>query len=126
MDINKMTDSNLLFKLPELDTNPIVSDLAGWVAVDGKPKATMKTWIQHTSADGSIISGVWQATPGFWHTTYANYEFVHLIEGSITITPDGGEPQTFGPGDGFVVDAGFKGVWEIKEPVKKHFVIKTQ
>ena len=121
-----MTDSTLLFKLPALDSNPIVDDLAGWVAVEGKPKATMKTWIQHTSTDGSIISGVWQATPGFWHTTYAAYEFVLLIEGSLTITPDGGETQSYGPGDGFVVDAGFKGVWEIKTPVKKHFVIKIK
>jgi uncharacterized cupin superfamily protein len=75
-----MTDSTLLYKLPELDSNPIVDDLAGWVAVEGKPKATMKTWIQHTSADDSIISGVWQATPGFWHTAYAAYEFASPSE----------------------------------------------
>jgi len=49
-----------------------------------------------------------------------------FIEGSLTITPDGGKTQSYGPGDGFVVDAGFKGVWEIKEPVKKHFVIKIK
>tara|TARA_R110002111_G_scaffold44689_4_gene81322 strand:+ start:3286 stop:3651 length:366 start_codon:yes stop_codon:yes gene_type:complete len=121
-----MTDTTLLYKQPELDSNPITDDLDGWIAVDGKPKATMKTWIQHTSNDGSIISGTWHATVGFWHTTYAAYEFVHLIEGRITITPDGGESQTFGPGDAFTVDVGFKGVWEIKEPVKKHFVIKIK
>lgn len=49
-----------------------------------------------------------------------------LIERSITITSDGGQPQTDRPGDGFVVDASFKGAWEIKEPVKKHFVIKIE
>jgi uncharacterized cupin superfamily protein len=121
-----MTSQTLLYKLPALDDSPITDDLEGWTAVDGKPKATMKTWIQHTSTDGSIISGVWQATPGFYHTSYAAYEFVHLIEGNITITPDGGTAQHYGPGDGFTVDVGFEGVWEITKAVKKHFVIKIK
>lgn len=121
-----MTDSTLIYKLPELDDNPLTDDLDGWVAVEGKPKASMKTWIQHTSNDESIISGVWHATIGFYHTTYVAYEFVHLMEGNITITPDGGESQDYGPGDGFVVEPGFKGVWEITKPVKKHFVIKLK
>ena len=29
-----------------------------------------------------------------------------------------------GPGDAFVVEAGFTGTWEIKEPVLKHFDIQ--
>ena len=121
-----MSDATLIYKLPELDESPITDDLEGWVAVEGKPKSSMKTWIQHTSNDESVISGVWHATPGFYHTTYADYEFVHLMEGNITITPDGGEAQHYGPGDGFVVEPGFTGVWEITQAVKKHFVIKLK
>ena len=80
-----------LFKLDNQDLiEPITEDLEGWRVIEGEP--TMKTWIMRTSNDGSMISGVWTATPGTYHAVYAEYEFVHLIEGSITITPDGGEP----------------------------------
>lgn len=103
---------------------PITTDLEGWKVVAGKP--SMKTWILHTSADGSMISGCWEAKPGTYHATYAAYEFVHLIRGKITITPDGGKPVSVGPGDAFVVEPGFKGTWKIKEKVFKHFDIKLK
>jgi len=86
----------------------------------------MKTWILHTSADGSMISGYWEATPGTYHATYSGYEFVHVLEGKLTITPDGGEPVHLGPGDAFTVEADFKGEWLIEETVRKHFYIKLK
>ena len=104
--------------------NPMTEDLEGWVKVEGNP--TMRTWVQHTAADGTMISGTWEATPGSWHATYTAYEFVHLIEGRITITEDGGEPVMLSPGDAFVVEAGFKGVWRIEAPVRKHFAIRLK
>ena len=114
-----------LFKLDNQDLiEPITDDLEGWSVIDGQP--SMKTWIMRTSNDGSMISGVWTATPGTYHAVYAEYEFVHLIEGSITITPDGGLPTYVAAGDAFVVEAGFSGTWEITESVVKHFDIKLQ
>jgi uncharacterized cupin superfamily protein len=105
--------------------DPICSDLEGWKVVEGSP--TMKTWIQHTSADGSMISGTWMATPGSYHATYTKYEFVHLIEGRLTITSDdGGEAVELAAGDAFVVEPGFKGIWKIEEKVLKHFDIKLK
>lgn len=86
----------------------------------------MKTWVQHASIDGSVISGTWEATPGTWHAVYQFYEFVHLIEGQITITQDGAAPVTLRPGDAFVVEPGFSGTWTIDAPVKKHFCIKLK
>ena len=103
---------------------PIESDLEGWKKIDGDP--TMKTWIEYTSEDGSMISGWWSATPGTYHATYAAPEFVHMIEGEITITPDGGHPVKIGPGDAFVVEADFKGTWVIEKEVFKHFSIKLK
>lgn len=116
--------SDMVFRFPAPGPDPMLTDLEGWVKVEGTP--TMKTWVQHTTIDGSVISGTWEATPGTWHTTYKFYEFVHLIEGQITITPDGGAPVTMGPGDGFAVEAGFKGTWRIDAPVRKHFCIKLK
>ena len=111
-------------KLPAPGSEPITADLEGWVPVSGKP--SMKTWIQNTSADGSMISGTWEATPGTYHATYKGYEFVHLMAGKIKITPDGGKPIMVGAGDAFVVEPTFKGTWEIIEPVRKHFDIKLK
>ncbi len=103
------------------DGDPATLD--GWVIVSGAP--TMKTWALHTASDGSMVSGYWEATPGTYHATYTAYEFVHLIAGKIIITPDGGTPVTVEAGDAFVVEADFKGTWEIIEPVRKHFDFKV-
>jgi uncharacterized cupin superfamily protein len=109
---------------PNLTSDPITTDLDGWKPVSGKP--TMKTWIVSTSSDGAMISGVWEATQGTYHASYAKNEFVHLLEGEIIITPDKGEPMEVGPGDAFVVEAGFEGTWQIKKPVRKHFAIQLK
>ena len=103
---------------------PIETDLDGWTKIEGHP--TMKTWIEYTSDDGSIISGWWAATPGTYHATYAAIELVHMIEGEITITPDGGAPVMIGPGDAFVVEKTFAGTWKIEKEVFKHFTIKLK
>ncbi|MCQ0091045.1 cupin domain-containing protein [Roseovarius sp. M141] len=99
------------------DTN----NLPGWKVVEGEP--TMTTTVQHTTEDGKVLSGTWQATVGTFHATYTDYEFVHMISGRIIITPDGGDAVEVGPGDAFVVEADFKGTWKILEDVTKHFVI---
>lgn len=116
--------SDMVFRFPAPGPEPMVTDLEGWTKIEGNP--TMKTWVQHTSIDGSVISGTWEATPGTWHASYKFYEFVHLIEGQITITPDGAPSVTLLPGDAFAVEPGFKGTWTIEKPVRKHFCIKLK
>jgi uncharacterized cupin superfamily protein len=114
---------NGILKHPDLSSvSPIMEDLNGWTVTAGNP--TMKTWVLNTSNDGSMISGYWEATPGTYYAVYTEYEFVHVIEGKVIITPDDGEPVKIGAGDAFVVEAGFKGTWEIIETVRKHFDIK--
>ncbi|HEY4192084.1 MAG TPA: cupin domain-containing protein [Mesorhizobium sp.] len=109
-----------IFKFGAVE-NAETGDLPGWTVVEGSP--TMKTTVQHTTEDGKVLSGTWQATPGTYHATYTDYEFVHMIAGRIIITPDGGKSVEVGPGDAFVVEADFKGSWKIIEPVTKHFVV---
>lgn len=113
---------DMVFRFPAPGPEPMLTDLEGWTKVEGNP--TMKTWVQHTSLDGSVISGTWEATTGTWRAVSKFYEFVHLIEGQITLTPDGGPASTMRAGDAFVVEAGFQGTWTIDVPVKKHFCIK--
>ncbi|MGB7205891.1 MAG: cupin domain-containing protein [Anderseniella sp.] len=101
---------------------PDTNTLDGWKVVEGSP--TMKTWACHTNSDGTMVSGIWEATPGTYHATYTAYEFVHMIAGRIIITPDGGTPVTVKAGDAFVVEHDFKGTWKIEEAVRKHFDFK--
>ncbi|TIW75644.1 MAG: hypothetical protein E5V53_30490, partial [Mesorhizobium sp.] len=51
-------------------------DLPGWIVVEGRP--TMQTAVQHTTEDGKVMSGTWRASPGTYHATYTDYEFVHM------------------------------------------------
>ena len=84
----------------------------------------MTTWVLHTSDDSQMMPGYWEATPGTYHATYSAYGFVHVIDGKMTITPDGGTPVHIKAGDAFVVEANFKGLWKIEETIRKHFDLK--
>ena len=79
----------------------------------------MKTWILKTSNAGSMISGYWEATPGTYYAVHSEYEFVHVLEGEVFKTPDGGDNLILVAGDTFVVEADFKGTREIIQKVKK-------
>jgi uncharacterized cupin superfamily protein len=105
--------------------NPARS-IPGWTVVAGNPE--MESYFQHKSEDGRVISGTWKSTVGTYRAEYSlptTHEFVHVIEGKLRITPDGGKPITLLPGDAFVIEPGFVGTWEVVEPVRKHFVLAS-
>jgi len=100
------------------------ADIPGWVPIAGTPQMT--TWVLHAAPDGTTIAGVWECTPGTYHAVYGAAEFVHMIAGLVTITPDGGTPVTMAGGEAFVVDSDFKGTWEVTETVRKHFTFRLK
>lgn len=88
--------------------------------VRGNPLRT--TWTHHDQH--GLSAGVWACEPGAWRIAFApdTHEFFHVLEGRIRITSDAGEAREFGPGDACVIPAGFTGLFEVLEPVRKHFV----
>jgi uncharacterized protein len=72
---------------------------------------------------GHLSAGVWRCTPGAWKVSYDEWEYCHIVSGRGHLVPDDGTPQALGPGDGLVIEAGFRGVWEITETMEKHYVI---
>ena len=46
-----------------------------------------------------------------------------MLEGRVRLTDEHGVAVEYGPGDAFVVPAGFTGTWESLEPVRKRYVI---
>jgi hypothetical protein len=54
-----------------------------------------------------------------WH--YDETETCYLLEGDVTVTPDGGEPVRFGKGDLVTFPQGMSCTWKVHKAVRKHY-----
>lgn len=54
-----------------------------------------------------------------WH--YDGTETCYLLEGKVTVTTKDGKSVNFGAGDLVVFPQGLSCVWDIQEPVRKHY-----
>jgi len=54
-----------------------------------------------------------------WH--YDETETCYLLEGEVTVTPDGGEPVRIGADDLVTFPAGLSCTWNITGAVRKHY-----
>ena len=84
-----------------------------------------RTYSHYASAGGEVDAGIWECEPGAWNIDFAatRDEFFHVLEGRIRITSAAGEAKEFGPGMPCVIPAGFKGLFEVLEPVRKIYVM---
>jgi uncharacterized cupin superfamily protein len=57
-----------------------------------------------------------------WH--YDETEECYLLEGKAVVETDDGEKVQFSKGDFVTFPKGLSCVWEIKEPVKKHYNLR--
>lgn len=64
---------------------------------------------------------VWEKEVSRFDWTYDTQETCYLIAGSVTVTPEGGAPVTITAGDYVIFPAGMSCVWDISEPVSKHY-----
>ena len=72
---------------------------------------------------GRLSAGWWTADIGSWQVRYDEWEFCHILEGRAELAEVGCPPVLAGPGDSFVLSAGFQGTWTVLERLTKHFVI---
>ncbi|THF67392.1 DUF861 domain-containing protein [Pseudothauera nasutitermitis] len=86
----------------------------------GNPLRT--TW-NHFERDG-MSAGTWSCEPGAWRIAFVEGtdEFFHVLAGRLRITDAAGEAREFGPGEACVIPSGFQGLFEVLEPVTKHYV----
>jgi len=68
-------------------------------------------------------TGIWQCTAGPSYWVQEENEFIYLLSGSLTVTPDGGKPMTFGAGDSAMFPRGWRGTWDLHETVRKVYVV---
>ncbi|WP_449283085.1 cupin domain-containing protein [Leucobacter sp.] len=83
----------------------------------GLTEAAASTW-----SNGRIDTGLWECTPGDFTAERNGYtEICTILSGRVTIEVDGQDPEEFGPGDVMVMPSGWKGVWRVHEPLRKHY-----
>lgn len=77
----------------------------------------------YADASQQFFAGRWSSSRGKWRVQYTEHEFCHMLEGRVRIVAASGRVSEFGPGQSFVVPAGFSGTWEVIEPATKLYAI---
>lgn len=115
-----MTDSNPA--TPYL-ASAASAELEDWGPLEEATGEEMTTSGLTLWKDGDSEVGVWQCTPGPSYWKLETHEFVQIVAGRMTVTPDGGRPTEIGPGDVAVFPRGWAGTWQIHETIRKVYVI---
>ena len=89
--------------------------------LSGSPKQILSN--PFSNAGGEFHTGFWEAETGKWQVDYTEFEYCEILEGVIVMTDDQGRVQTVRKGDRFVIEAGYRGTWEVLEYARKVYVI---
>lgn len=97
----------------------------GPVKIPLGPETSQLTGIKYLdNAPGVDCMGIWECSPGRWQRTIMHEEFAHFICGSARFIPeDGSDPIDIHAGDTIWFPANSKGVWDIRENVRKVYVV---
>ncbi|MCK4950482.1 MAG: cupin domain-containing protein [Gammaproteobacteria bacterium] len=68
---------------------------------------------------------IWEKEVSTFEWTYDTNEKCYLLEGEVTVTPKSGEPVEIKAYDLVSFPKGMSCTWEIRSPVKKHYVIDS-
>ncbi|BBP46056.1 cupin [Thiosulfatimonas sediminis] len=64
---------------------------------------------------------IWEKAVSEFPWYYADNESCWILDGEVTVTPDGGEPVTIHAGDFVTFPAGLHCTWKITQPIRKHY-----
>lgn len=83
-----------------------------------------QAWNRLVTAGGVAI-GSWHGEPGRLRIADQPHDELSVIQsGRVAIVGADGVRSEFGPGDAFVLRAGFTGVWETLEPTDKVYALQ--
>ncbi len=114
-----MTNTSIV----RLDTpvDPEVSEPPAERLLSGTPELEVRNYFSDPSQQ--FFAGRWSATRGKWRVRYSEHELCVMTAGRVVLESASGERSSFGPGDAFVVPAGFVGTWEVIEDCSKVYAI---
>jgi uncharacterized cupin superfamily protein len=92
------------------------ADLDPAQVVAGSPE--ISELVLSESADGRVVRGIWQMTPGVVTDTEADEVFV-VLSGRATVDFEDGTAMEVGPGDVAVLTEGAKTRWTVHETLRK-------
>lgn len=83
------------------------------------------TWEAYSGEKEALSIGEWECEPGAWRITFHahRHEFFHVLSGRLRLIDTAGLATDFGPGEAGVIPAGFTGVFEVVEAVRKRYVM---
>ncbi len=64
---------------------------------------------------------VWEKGVSRFDWSYDEKETCYILAGRAVVEPENGEPVEFTVGDLVTFREGLKCVWDIKEPIRKHY-----
>jgi uncharacterized protein len=91
--------------------------------ISGNPQRT--TFNHYTNSSSEVFAGIWHCEVGSWRIVMeANEdELFFVTAGRCRLTADDGHAVECAPGQSLVIPAGFSGVFEVIEPLTKHYMI---
>ena len=91
--------------------------------VSGNPRRT--TWNHYTNASGEVFAGIWSCEVGAWRIAMGEREdeLFFVTQGRCRLTADDGHGVECSVGQSLLIPAGFRGVFEVLEPLTKHYMI---
>lgn len=90
----------------------------------GEPISMERGRLMFRRQDGSSEMGMWECTPGRWRCDVARDEFCYFLAGKATYTADTGEKLTVAGGMAATFPAGWAGVCEVVETVRKVYMVR--
>ncbi len=110
------------FSLLDYQTTPHESyEVAPEKMLTGSPKQILSN--HFSNASGEFHVGFWEAEVGIWNVNYTEFEYCEILQGRIRMVDEHGTEQIVVKGDRFVIEAGYKGIWDVQEYAKKVYVI---
>jgi uncharacterized cupin superfamily protein len=82
-----------------------------------------RAWNAYSDGSEQFHVGHWSSTRGVWRVRYTECELCVLTAGRVELVSEAGTRVSFGPGDAFVVPAGFSGTWAVIEDCTKIYAI---
>ncbi len=120
-------DSAALAKLSATDLAGAVFDNSSTLVIESEAEGEGVPTFDFTSlkaSDGKFASGVYKAGPQVFEIDepYGVDEFMFFLEGSVTLTPIGGDPVIINAGEAVTIPKEWRGRWET-EGYRKIWVI---
>lgn len=80
--------------------------------------------IHLTSADDKFIIGSWEAQPYTeFIEAYPGDEYASILTGEVTLTGDDGVAHTYSAGQSFTLRRGWRGQYQVTQPLLKQFAL---